>query len=113
MATERQNCWEALKCGKEAVCPGICAKFVFRCLSCIRLTPAFYIQAPNFAAEIQLQTNRFVFELPCAGLPIAEVPPPPMFVFSDAASSEEKTKTLKHFQAKFNCVALNNPWSVM
>ena len=21
MTTERQNCWEALKCGKEAICP--------------------------------------------------------------------------------------------
>lgn len=73
--------------GKDALCPGICAKFIFRCLSCIRITPAFYVQAPNFAAEIQLQTNRFVFEMACPMPPGAEVPPPPMFVFSDACGA--------------------------
>ena len=68
---------------ERAICPGICAKFVYRCLSCIRITPAFYVQAPNFAAEIQLQTNRFVFEFPCPGAPPDTVAPPPMFVFSN------------------------------
>ncbi len=73
--------------GQEAVYKGICGQFEFRCMSCIRITPAFYVQAPNFAAEIQIQTNRLFFDCPCAGLPAEMQPAPPMFVFSDSCGS--------------------------